>query len=45
MLNGIETLVAELGEMQDENQRLRDEIARLKGEKGKPNESLFRASH
>lgn len=36
MLNCIETLVAELDEMRAENQRLRDEIARLKGEKGKP---------
>jgi len=36
MLNCIETLVAELDEMRVENQRLRDEIARLKGEKGKP---------
>jgi len=44
MLNGIETLVAELGEMRDENQRLRDEIARLKGEKGKPNIKAKRSS-
>ena len=36
MLNCIETLVAGLDEMQVENQRLRDEIARLEGEKGKP---------
>jgi hypothetical protein len=44
MLNCIETLVAELDEMRDENQRLRDEIARLKGGKGKPNIKANRAS-
>jgi len=36
LLNCIETLVAELNEAQTEIQRLRDENARLKGEKGKP---------
>lgn len=36
LLNCIETLVAESNELRDENQRLRDEIARLKGGKGKP---------
>ena len=36
LLNCIETLVADLNEAQAEIQRLRDEIARLKGEKGKP---------
>jgi hypothetical protein len=36
LLNCIETLVAELNESQTEIQRLRDENARLKGEKGKP---------
>lgn len=36
LLNHIEFLTAELNELRAENQRLRDEIARLKGEKGKP---------
>jgi len=36
LLNCVETLVADLNEAQAEIQRLRDEIARLKGEKGKP---------
>jgi hypothetical protein len=36
LLNLIEGLSADLREAQQENQRLRDEIARLKGEKGKP---------
>jgi hypothetical protein len=36
LLNHIELLTAELNELRAENQRLRDEIARLKGEKGKP---------
>jgi Transposase IS66 family len=36
LLNLIEHLSADLREAQQENQRLRDEIARLKGEKGKP---------
>ncbi|MEA3396632.1 MAG: transposase [Chloroflexota bacterium] len=36
LLNCIETLVADLHAAQAELQRLRDEIARLKGEKGKP---------
>jgi hypothetical protein len=36
LLNCIETLVAELNEAQAEIQRLCDETARLKGEKGKP---------
>jgi len=36
LLNCIETLVTDLNEAQTEIQRLRDEIARLKGEKGKP---------
>jgi hypothetical protein len=36
LLNCIETLVAELDELRAENQHLRDEVAWLKGEKGKP---------
>ena len=36
LLNCIETLVTDLNEAQAEMQRLRDELARLKGEKGKP---------
>jgi hypothetical protein len=36
LLNLIECLSADLREAQQENQRLRDEIARLKGEKGQP---------
>src|SRR5712691_7185127 len=36
LLNLVERLSADLREAQQENQRLRDEIARLKGEKGKP---------
>lgn len=37
LLNLVESLSADLREAQQEIQRLRDEIARLKGEKGKPN--------
>lgn len=37
LLNLVENLSADLREAQQENQRLRDEIARLKGEKGRPN--------
>jgi len=37
LLNLVEGLSADLREAQQEHQRLRDEIARLKGEKGKPN--------
>ena len=37
LLNCTEILVADLNEAQVEIQQLRDEIARLKGEKGKPN--------
>ena len=37
LLNCIETLVGDLHEAQVEIQRLRDEIARQKGEQGKPN--------
>jgi hypothetical protein len=36
LLNHIEILVRELHELKEENQGLRDEIARLKGGKGKP---------
>ncbi len=36
LLNLIETLAADLRATQGENQRLRDEINRLKGEQGKP---------
>ena len=36
LLNLVENLSADLREAQQENQRLRDEIARLKGEQGKP---------
>src|SRR5207245_1592358 len=36
LLNLIEDLSADLRAAQDENQRLRDEIHRLKGEQGKP---------
>jgi hypothetical protein len=36
LLNIIETLTADLRAAQAENQRLRDEIARLKGEQGQP---------
>jgi len=36
LLNDIERLTAELNERRAENPRVRDEIARLKGEKGKP---------
>ncbi len=36
LLNIIETLTADLRAAQAENQQLRDEIARLKGEQGKP---------
>jgi len=36
LLNHIELLTAELNDLRAENQRLRDEIARLKGEQGKP---------
>jgi peptidoglycan hydrolase CwlO-like protein len=35
LLNMIEQLSAELREVKEENQRLRDEINRLKGEQGK----------
>jgi hypothetical protein len=37
LLNLIEQLAADLREAQAENQRLRDEVNRLKGEQGKPN--------
>jgi len=37
LLNHIEAIVSDLNKMQEENQQLRDEIAWLKGEKGKPN--------
>jgi hypothetical protein len=37
LMNLVEKLSADLREAQAENQRLRDEVARLKGEKGKPN--------
>ncbi len=37
LLNMIEQLSAEVGELRIENQRLRDESNRLKGEQGKPN--------
>ena len=36
LLNHIETLEAEQQGMREENQRLRDEVARLTGQKGKP---------
>ena len=36
LLNHIERLTAELTELRAENQRVRDEVAQLKGEKGKP---------
>src|SRR3990172_6330375 len=36
LLNHIETLEAELQELREENQHLCDEVARLKGQKGKP---------
>jgi hypothetical protein len=36
LLNHIELLTAELTELRAENQRLRDEVAQLQGEKGKP---------
>jgi len=36
LLNHIELLPAELNDLRAENQRLRDEIARLKGEQGQP---------
>src|SRR5205085_3058316 len=36
LLNLIEDLSADLRALQEENQRLRDEINRLKGEQGKP---------
>src|SRR5437660_6819537 len=35
-MNQVETLSAKLREKDEENQRLRDEINRLKGEQGKP---------
>ncbi len=37
LLNHIEAVVSDLNKMQEDNQQLRDEIARLKGEQGKPN--------
>ena len=37
LLNLIEDLSADLRDAQVENQRLRDEVNRLKGEQGKPN--------
>jgi hypothetical protein len=37
LLNMIEQLSAEGGELRIENQRLRDEVNRMKGEQGKPN--------
>ena len=36
LLNHIETQAAELQEVREENQRLQDEVARFKGQKGKP---------
>ncbi len=42
LLNCIEILVTDLNEAETEIQRLRDEIARLKGKKGKPN---IKANH
>jgi regulator of replication initiation timing len=36
LLNLIEKLTADLRDSQAENQRLRDEVNRLKGEQGKP---------
>ena len=36
MLNLLETLVSELTKRQEENQQLRDENNKLKGEQGKP---------
>ncbi len=36
LLNHIEILVTETRELKEENQCLRDEIARIKGGKGKP---------
>src|SRR5579862_7551249 len=36
LLNVVEALSAELAAVKAENQRLRDEVARLKGEQGKP---------
>jgi len=36
MLNHIEVLTTELNQVKEERQSLRDEIARLKGGKGKP---------
>lgn len=36
LLNHIEVITAELRDVKEENQQLRDEIARLKGGKGKP---------
>ena len=36
VLNLVEKLAMEVCTLQEENQRLRDEMARLKGEKGKP---------
>src|ERR1017187_1399444 len=37
LLNLVETLVAEGHQLRAENQRLRDEVSRLKGQQGKPN--------
>jgi cell division septum initiation protein DivIVA len=36
LLNLVEKLTADLHDLQVENQRLRDEVNRLKGEQGKP---------
>ena len=43
LLNHIEILTTELNKLKEENQRLRDEIARLKGGKGKPDIKANRA--
>ena len=37
ILNFLELLVSEFNKLQKENQQLRDEVNKLKGEKGKPN--------
>src|SRR5579859_5644400 len=36
LMNEVERLSAEVADLKEENQRLRDEICRLKGEQGKP---------